>query len=127
MKTVRMVARLAFCALVIVICVGSLLPQGHTVPVGHFDKVIHFGAYALTAFCGTLGSGSWRGRLAVILAMAALGGVIEVLQAFVPGRSESVGDFLADVLGTITGVVLADASLRRLWPAIRPLAGRAAE
>lgn len=80
------------------------------VPLFGFDKVAHFGAYALFAACAYL----WflpraafsRPRFAYWLSVsiAVLWGALdEVHQSFVPGRFASVWDLLADTLGALVG------------------------
>jgi VanZ family protein len=114
MKAFRAAPRLGFCALVLTISVGSLLPQQDSVPLGHLDKLAHVGAYALTAFVGALGAPSRRGWWVVASAMLGLGVLMELLQSYVPGRSASVGDLVADVVGLTAGIWLAAAFLRVL-------------
>ena len=76
------------------------------------DKVLHFGAY------GVLGFLLARGRLS--FALTALIGILygasdEVHQMFVPGRSPSVFDWIADAAGVLAGVYL-----YTRWRARRP-------
>lgn len=126
MKAFRAAARLGFCALVLAVCVASLLPQEDSVPLGHFDKLAHAGAYALTAFVGVLGARTRRGWLTVAAMTLALGVLMEVLQSYVPGRSASIGDLIADVVGVMAGIWLAATSLRALGLiGLRPSGGEA--
>jgi VanZ family protein len=52
-------------------------------------------------------------RLAVLLALLAFGGAIELLQLLVPQRSAEWADLLADGLGIVVGALLALGWLRR--------------
>jgi len=74
-----------------------------------WDKAQHFTAYFGLALMAVLG---WSGRrvFALLLAVVALGGTLEILQAFV-GRDAEWGDMLANTLGAVTGTILALALL----------------
>jgi VanZ family protein len=77
-----------------------------------WDKAEHFTAYFGLALLSVLG---WSGRrlVPIFLAVLALGGGLELLQALV-GRDAEWGDMLANTLGDITGTLLA---LLLLWMA----------
>ena len=90
------------------------------------DKVAHFGLYAVMGALlawGRVRSGSgvahaWPLSLGMLYALGD-----EWHQSFVPGRDPSVGDFIADVLGTAGGylvlfLLLARASGRRMDPGV---------
>ena len=68
------------------------------------DKVAHLVAFTALAFSGHLGVPT---RTALPFALLAYGGLIEVLQVFVPGRTAEWGDLLADGIGIGVGIVLA--------------------
>jgi VanZ family protein len=81
------------------------------------DKVLHVAVYAV--FGGALVWGRFRGRVdwphVVLVAVGALYGVSdEWHQAFVPGRTVSLLDWIADITGILVGysVVLAMISYR---------------
>ncbi|MFT3817989.1 MAG: VanZ family protein [Rubrivivax sp.] len=65
----------------------------------------------------------WLARVAIVLLVLALSLLVEVVQAFLPGRSESLGDVAAQTAGSLLGLVLQAAWGRR---AQRYLAGLAA-
>jgi VanZ family protein len=80
-------------------------------PVRHFDKFVHFFAYA------GLGAGmigvlpvAWRRRalgLLLAIAVACLYGVIdEAIQGLVPGRTADAIDWCADAAGAVVGATL---------------------
>jgi len=85
----------------------SVLPQ----PKGilGFDKLQHFLAYGVLAFCFSL----WfhRGRFGSLFLVFRIGasslyGIIdEVHQYFVPGRDCNIWDWIADCLGSILGAL----------------------
>jgi VanZ family protein len=74
------------------------------------DKVLHFGAYAFMAILAVrdllFEKQFWslaRIKIIAILFACVFGLSDEFHQAFVPLRTASVGDFLADCAGSITG------------------------
>jgi VanZ family protein len=69
----------------------------HAPIVAPWDKGVHFAAYAAITALLWLGT-EGRAPLAVPLAVALLGGVDELRQMFVPGRSAELADFIADAL-----------------------------
>lgn len=100
--------------LVVAVCYLALTPRPPKEVDFGWDKLNHSAAFAALALAGCLAfPGSRRTVLWVLLAMVALGGLIEVLQAFVPGRSSDWGDLLADSVGVVVGAVLARLALRR--------------
>jgi VanZ family protein len=72
------------------------------------DKLVHAGLFFVA---GVLLGRGWHGRASVWvllgLALLAFGGLTEGIQSFVPGRSASWGDVLADALGAAAGLLLA--------------------
>jgi VanZ family protein len=100
-------ALLALLAVVVAyLALTPLPPRG--VDLG-WDKLNHAGAFASLALCGWFGVRQRRGRWAMMAALLAYGGLIEVAQAFVPGRASEWADLLADGVGI--GVGAAAASL----------------
>jgi VanZ family protein len=80
-----------------------------------WDKLNHVAAFAALALCAVFG---WRTspramRLAVLAALLAFGGAIEVLQLQVPNRSAEWRDLGADAVGIGLGAWLAMQWLRR--------------
>lgn len=80
---------------------GSLAPE--LAPPGEygFDKFLHAGAYGTLTGLGILSTRTRRAALTVILLAIAFGGMIEILQSFIPERSGSWGDFAANATGAI--------------------------
>ena len=79
----------------------SLIPI--RLPPGVSDKVLHFTGYALMS-AGAVGFCHEPRRLGLLaLVAAALGGAIEVAQAFTPYRSAELLDFAADATGAALG------------------------
>jgi VanZ family protein len=90
---------------------------------GQLDKLQHLGAFmALTAASALALAPTkssrlpWAQGLALAGGWMLYGGLIEVLQAFIPGRQPSWLDLLADAAGIAAGLALAHA-LRR-WPVL---------
>ena len=73
-----------------------------------WDKLNHVFAFAALAVCAVFG---WRSsqaaRLAVLLAVLAFGGAIELVQLQVPNRSGEWSDLGADAIGIGLGALLA--------------------
>lgn len=75
-----------------------------------WDKLNHVATFTALAFSACRGFPASRGaRLVVLCALLVFGGLIEVLQYFVPGRSSEWGDLLADAIGIASGAVIAAA------------------
>ena len=73
-----------------------------------WDKLNHLSAFAALGLCAMLGYRDARGRRLLVLAgLLAYGGLIEVLQLYVPNRSGEWGDLLADAIGIGIGALLA--------------------
>ena len=106
-----MTARTWRVALVLLLVVVSYLALTPKPPEGFesgVDKVAHLLAFTSLAFSGYLGFRASRGmHTALVLGLLAYGGLIEVLQLFVPGRSSEWGDLLADGIGIVFGMGLA--------------------
>jgi len=107
-------------AMMTALFVASSIPNLHRIPGGFSDKTAHFWAYALLGALAlrALAGGTWR---AVNRRAAAIGWLIAVTyaitdefhQAFVPGRSPSWEDWVADALGAGVAVI-AVLAVRRL-------------
>ncbi len=78
------------------------------------DKLNHVFAFAALGLCAVFG---WRGSraalLAVLLALLAFGGAIELVQLQVPNRSGEWSDLGADAIGIGLGALFAGLWLRR--------------
>lgn len=73
-----------------------------------WDKSDHLGAFGCLAVAARLAwGGGFRRYLLLLACLVAFGGLIEVLQMFVPQRQADWFDLLADTLGTLTGLLLA--------------------
>ena len=78
-----------------------------------WDKLNHALAFTALACSAYLGHpASRRARLLWLCVLLAFGGLIEVLQSFVPDRSAQWGDLLSDAVGIVCGAVLGAFALR---------------
>lgn len=82
-----------------------------------WDKLNHGAAFAtitMTALlaCPRRGRGLWL----VLLGVFAFGGLIEVVQGFVPSRSSEWADLLADSLGIVAGTIVTWPLLSAAYP-----------
>jgi VanZ family protein len=78
-----------------------------------WDKLNHLLAFAALAFAAALGyPRSTRARRLAPVALLAFGGLIEILQLFVPGRSSGWGDLIADAAGIAIGTLMAAGAMR---------------
>jgi VanZ family protein len=79
-----------------------------------WDKLNHTLAFAALTFVARLAfPHGRRAGWAVALAMFAYGGLIEIVQLFVPGRESEWADLLGDTSGIAVGMLLATWVLRR--------------
>ena len=111
----------------VVIFVVSDQPVVPLPKVHHGDKLAHFGAYLLLGLLlvrGTTFSGlgaAWAVPLGLLYGLSD-----EIHQAYVPGRSVEMGDWIADALGVVAGTLLYR-HLRtgaRRWLPSGPFSGR---
>lgn len=95
-------------ALVLLVCYLAFSPTPPPQTGLMWDKVNHLLAFGTLTVVGNLGHATTRGRLlAVIAALFAFGAFIEVVQAFVPGRSSEWEDLVADSVGIALGAAAA--------------------
>ncbi len=99
-------------ALVLLVVVLSVDPQGRAVAGGVNDKLGHVLAYAVLAvwFGGVMRRARWA---LVAAGLLALGAGLELVQALLPGRHPGLDDLLANGFGTAAGLALAALGLDR--------------
>ena len=109
----RILPACLFAGVVTGIVILSLLPGKGVVNDGYTDKIEHFIAYATA---GLMGMPGMRGRhfWSLFWGLVALGGFLEVAQAFVPGRTPSWLDLAADAVGAAFGIYVWTAARVRL-------------
>ena len=76
---------------------------------GSFDKLAHFGMYAVLAALLTRDgfgvAGRWTSVVLSVIVASALGAVDEWHQQYIPGRSTEYADWKADTLGAAAGAM----------------------
>ena len=102
--TIRNVARTLLFFGVIAVAWLSLAPHDAIPEVDVWDKLGHFSAYAVLAMCGGLAFPTGRAEVAVGVLIVAYGCILEIAQLYIPGRSGTVEDAIADGLGVMVGV-----------------------
>jgi VanZ family protein len=105
--SLRKITRILFGLAAVAVTVLSLLPQRDLPNVGVSDKLEHALSYFVLAILGSFGFRERRSLLYLFVLLCAMGGVIELLQAFSPGRSPEFGDAIADAAGAAAGILVA--------------------
>jgi len=94
-----------------IILVLALIPAAPELPSAGWDKGNHVLAFLVLT---VLGGRAYPNHIAIILVGAVLyGGLIEVLQSFIPYRSAEWADLAADAVGAFLGRALLAASWLR--------------
>ena len=109
---VFLVRAAAVCAAV-VIAFASLSPQAPAIQSGLSDKVDHLAAYMVLMLLMALG---WSHRIALgalLGAAVGFGGLLELLQAFSPGRQPDWADFAVNSCGALIGLAFAWLAFRQ--------------
>lgn len=93
---------LLLAAYALCVTIASLRPGGGS-SLDPWDKALHFITYAIFAvLAGRVFTGRRRYAYAC-LAIVAYGGLMELIQSWMPGRFMSGYDFLANTLGVVAG------------------------
>jgi VanZ family protein len=115
MLSIRVYRVVAVIYAVVLVAVSSV--PGLSLPrygPGAIDKVLHFGQYAVLAFLSVRGFGSdSRHRIALLLFLIVFCAADEYHQVWIPGREAELSDWIADVLGILTGWSIGWMFLRR--------------
>ncbi len=88
------------------------IPHTKLLDIPYFDKIVHFGIYFifsifLASLFKKLNINTLKAIITIIILNAFIGGAIEYLQDILPvNRSGSYLDFLADLLGSATALLL---------------------
>lgn len=103
--------------LVAIVCYLALTPKPPASLNLGWDKLNHLAAFTALSFSACLCTpAAPLQRKRLLLGLLLLGGLIEILQRFVPGRSAEWADLLADAIGITCGTLMASAML---WLATR--------
>jgi VanZ family protein len=114
---VRFLSGAAFFLLVTVLFVGGAQPEAAGMFDEHWDKLAHFGYFALLAMLATLATGLRFPALALI-SVVVVGLADELAQTQLPGRHANLPDLAFDLAGAVCAVLLTLA-LRRWYAARR--------
>ena len=108
----------------LVVAVGylALAPAPPAVIDFGWDKLNHVLAFSALAFSASLSCpASRRMRLLLHFMLFGYGGLIEVLQLFMPGRACECGDLFADSVGIVLGAVMAADVIRTAFGNAPPI------
>lgn len=83
----------------------SLIPTAALVSGMPSDKLAHFLAYGVMGGLAYLSVESKAKKAYLFIIIISLGAVLEVLQFFIPGRSTSFFDMIANTLGAAMGYI----------------------
>ncbi len=107
--------RVILVLLVACIAVLALMPAPPSDFDTGWDKLNHWLAFGSLAFAACLSSPASRTtRLLLLFSLLGFGGLIEVAQLYVPGRSAEWADLLADAIGIACGAAVASGLLGAL-------------
>ena len=98
--------KLIFIAYTLLVITLSLIPTAIGGSVMYADKLAHFIAYGGMGFLAYISVGSVNKRVYLFLLVISLGVVLEFFQLYIPGRSASFLDIMANTLGAISGGLL---------------------
>ncbi|HET6621395.1 MAG TPA: VanZ family protein [Dongiaceae bacterium] len=102
---IRRVLSGAFYLASVLVGLLSLAPSAAVPEIPVDDKTEHVLAYAVLGLLG--GVASRRGIPRLVLGLGAYGAVLELLQAFSPGRAPEAADAVADIIGACLGAGMA--------------------
>ncbi len=100
MKQIKTLLTLNF----IFIIIASTLPSTG-VSFGNLDKIGHFSAYFTLSMLFFLVYVKVLYRVIFLVSTACLGGVLEIIQGYIPGREVSLLDGFTNITGLIFGAI----------------------
>lgn len=100
--------RVVFVVLVVVVAFFAVAPVPPKEITTGWDKLNHVSAFAVLTLVARFAFPTGRrAAWTVALALLAYGGLIEIVQLFVPGRESEWADLLGDTIGIGVGMALA--------------------
>lgn len=94
-----------WCISICIVTYLSLIPHVEfPVDFWNADKAYHCAAYAWLAALSMMSFTNRRFAVSVALSMILLGMILEIAQYYIPGRSFSLLDITANILGVILGI-----------------------
>jgi uncharacterized protein YfiM (DUF2279 family) len=124
-RTVRILAALTVAMSAAVLYVGGAQPVAVGLFPAPWDKLAHLLTFAVVGMAAGLAGGmrGWRMALCCVAGALLVGGMDELHQMFLPGRSASWADLAADAAGGLLGAavlaVLGRLASRRLTPPLK--------
>lgn len=101
----RRVLAFLFWPAVVVVVWGELTPSPPHEVQHVWDKLLHFTAYFGLALLATLAVRASRSAIWAVLALCAIGGILEIVQGLI-GRDAEILDEVANTLGAVSGGLL---------------------
>lgn len=113
-RTVRVLAALTVVMSAAVLYVGGAQPVAVGLFPAPWDKLAHLLTFAVVGMAAGLAGGmrGWRMVLCCLAGALLVGGMDELHQVFLPGRSASWADLAADAAGGLLGAALLAAADR---------------
>jgi VanZ family protein len=112
-QMLRRLSRIAASACIIAIVVLSWLPKEMEHRTGLPGQVEHLVAYAGT---GILAKFGFKRSKIILIGLTLLAALLEIGQAWIPGRTSQLVDFLASSMGAVLGVAIELHLARRFEP-----------
>lgn len=113
-EMMRLLLRIAFLAALLAVTVVSLTPQPDLPEIELWDKWQHVAAYAILALLAAPVFEGRDARWTIAMGLSLWGGLLELGQLFVPGRSSDWLDAAANAAGVVLGATLAWV-VKRAW------------
>ena len=104
---IRWAAITGFAAGAVAVSVLSLTPSDALPGIELWDKLQHVLAYLILAVTGAVAFPGRRSLPWLAVGLLILGCVLEAIQAFIPGRTASFDDAIANAIGVGLGLVIA--------------------
>jgi VanZ family protein len=121
----KIMVRLAAVAVVLTICVLSLIPGHYRPHTAVPSQLEHVAAYVVAASALFLAFSDRLPLFRIVLLLTAYGALLELCQLGIPGRNFRVVDVAADFFGALLGVLMItfiERSIRKQWPqAAKPM------
>jgi VanZ family protein len=106
--SIRVVAWLAVLAIIVLSVVpGDMRP--HVLTTDHYE---HFAAYFITGSLLGIGYSRPKQVLSIAVMLLLCSGTLEIVQLWIPGRTASVGDFIASAIGGWAALILTTCVVR---------------
>jgi len=97
--------QIIFFAYAILVIFFSLMPAEGINDYGFLDKIFHFAMYFLLAFLALAAFQSTWARILSLIFVYGLGFFLEWSQGFLDGRTPTIGDNLANLIGATLGII----------------------